>query len=118
MLESIVVAITLVVVWKLIKTEEAKVIGQELTTVTVSGLKAASNVAKSGEIVTRDWLEESLVESVEQSTKLESRLAKLTLDQVKAENAELNGVNAETKKKYKAELTANMAKLEALRNGL
>jgi phosphoenolpyruvate-protein kinase (PTS system EI component) len=117
-MEYAVVIIGLVGIWKLIKTNEAKEVGRELTVVTVSSLKSASNIAKSGEVITKDWLEESLVESVEQSTKLEARLAKLTLDQVKQENAELNGVNAETKKKYKAELTANMAKLEALRKGL
>jgi hypothetical protein len=117
-MEYAVVIIGLVIVWKLIKTNEAKVIGQELTTVTVSGLKAASNVAKSGEIVTRDWLEESLIESVELSAKLEARLATTTLGKVKAENVELEGVDNTVKEKYEAELAANMQKLEALRKGL
>jgi len=117
-MEYAVVVIGLVIVWKMLKTNEAKVIGQELTVVTVSSLKSASNIAKSGEIVTRDWLEESLIESVEQSTKLEARLAKLTLSKVKAENAELEGVDNTVKEKYEAELAANMQKLEALRKGL
>jgi len=117
-MEYAVVIIGLVIVWKMLKTNEAKTIGRELTTVTVSGLKSASNIAKSGEIITKDWLEESLIESVEQSTKLESRLAKLTLDQVKSENAELKGVDNTVKEKYEAELAANMQKLENLRKGL